>query len=102
MEDQIELSVSDTGPGIPKALQEKVFEPHFSMRENGHGFGLSVCYRIAENHHGTIEVESEVGKGAMFRILLPVNGKEDMHLQRPDSGVLAAPGIPESGSPVVA
>ncbi|MCK5118318.1 MAG: response regulator [Candidatus Latescibacteria bacterium] len=102
LEDQIELSVSDTGPGIPKALQEKVFEPHFSMRENGHGFGLSVCYRIAENHHGTIEVESEVGKGAMFRILLPVNGKEDMHLQRSDSGVLAAPGIPESGSPVVA
>ncbi|RKY69082.1 MAG: hypothetical protein DRP97_05660 [Candidatus Latescibacterota bacterium] len=91
LEDQIELSVSDTGPGIPKAIQEKVFEPHFSMRKNGHGFGLSVCYRIVENHHGTIAVESEVGKGATFRIFLPVHGKADKETQRLDSGALVAP-----------
>lgn len=82
----VELSVGDNGPGIPEAIQAKVFEPHFSMRENGHGFGLSVCYRIVEGHDGTIGVESEAGKGSTFRIRLPVYERTRVETKAFDSG----------------
>ena len=81
----------DTGPGMPKSIQKKLFDPHFTMGKNGHGLGLSVCSRIVKNHHGTIEVESEVGQGATFRIALPVNGKAGSEKQRLHSGILAVP-----------
>jgi len=90
--DWIELSVSDNGPGIPEAIQAKVFEPHFSMRKNGHGFGLSVCYRIVEGHRGTIEVESEVGKGTTFRIRLPGHEETRVETEGLDSGTVLPQG----------
>jgi signal transduction histidine kinase len=100
-EDRIDLSVRDTGPGIPKTIQKKVFDPYFTTREKGHGFGLSVSCRIVKNHHGTIEVESEVGQGATFRIALPVNGKAGSEKQRLHSGILAVPEMSGTGSPAV-
>jgi methyl-accepting chemotaxis protein len=70
----VEVSVRDTGTGIPEEEAEKIFEPFFSTKEvgKGTGLGLSICYGIIEAHGGRIEVESKVGGGSNFRVLLPV------------------------------
>jgi len=70
----IEIRVSDTGCGIPPANLQKIFDPFFSTKgPKGTGLGLAVAWGIIEKHSGRIEVESEVGKGTTFRILLPLN-----------------------------
>jgi two-component system NtrC family sensor kinase len=69
----IRLSVSDTGPGIPPDKLGKVFDPFFTTKPvgEGTGLGLTICHRIVEEHGGTIDVESEQGKGTTFVIRLP-------------------------------
>jgi len=71
----IVLSISDDGLGIPKENLDKIFEPFFTTKQvgEGTGLGLSIVYNIIEAHRGSIEVESETGKGATFRISLPVS-----------------------------
>jgi signal transduction histidine kinase len=69
---QIHIVVVDSGPGIPDDLREKVFEPTFTTKDSGHGFGLSTSYRIIENHGGHISVENHETKGAVFTIVVPV------------------------------
>jgi two-component system NtrC family sensor kinase len=69
----IEIRVSDTGCGIPSANLQKIFDPFFSTKgPKGTGLGLAVAWGIIEKHNGRIEVESEVGKGTTFRVLLPL------------------------------
>lgn len=72
----VEISVKDTGIGIPEETVEKIFEPFFSTKEvgRGTGLGLSICYGIIEAHGGRIEVESKVNEGTTFRVILPVLG----------------------------
>ena len=55
----VEIRVQDTGEGIPAEIQNKIFEPFFSTKEEGIGLGLSVAQRIVEEHQGKIRVESE-------------------------------------------
>jgi signal transduction histidine kinase len=71
---EVSIVVSDTGPGIPIHHLTKVFEPHFTTKPEGHGFGLSTSYRIATNHGGSIAVESPPGQGARFTLKLPLHG----------------------------
>jgi two-component system NtrC family sensor kinase len=70
----VEISISDTGCGISKENLEKVFDPFFTTKEvgKGTGLGLAVTYGIVDGHNGSIDVESEVGKGTMFVIRLPL------------------------------
>jgi PAS domain S-box-containing protein len=68
----ITVLLRDTGNGIPPDVQQRMFEPFFSTKESGSGIGLYVTQRIIESHHGTIEVVSEVGKGATFYVRIPV------------------------------
>jgi len=71
------LSVHDTGEGIRQELLDKIFEPFFSTKPGvGTGMGLSVAYGIAKEHGGWISVESEVGKGSLFKVYLPVSNHE--------------------------
>src|SRR3990167_436090 len=70
----VEIEFTDTGEGISKENLPKIFEPFFTTREpgKGTGLGLYMIYRILQEHHGHIDVKSEVGKGATFGITLPV------------------------------
>lgn len=67
------IEVEDNGPGIPEELQTHIFDPGYSTREQGNGYGLSICSRIATAHRGTLRVISQPGAGAVFRIDLPVD-----------------------------
>jgi signal transduction histidine kinase len=71
----VKVEVQDTGPGMSRAVLEKIFEPTFTTKPTGHGFGLSTCYRIATAHRGRIWAESEPGRGATFYLVLPVGGQ---------------------------
>jgi signal transduction histidine kinase len=71
-EHEVEVSFADTGPGISKENLSKIFQPLFTTRAKGMGFGLSMTKMIVEKHHGAIHVKSEQGKGATFTVRLPV------------------------------
>jgi signal transduction histidine kinase len=68
------LSIIDTGKGMTPDVVAKVFEPFFSTKPGGCGLGLPTTRKIIEAHRGTIEVQSEVGKGTKFTIRLPADG----------------------------
>jgi len=70
----VEISIIDTGCGIPEGNMKRIFDPFFSSKEvgKGTGLGLSVSHGIVKAHGGLIEVESQVGKGSTFRVYLPL------------------------------
>jgi two-component system, sporulation sensor kinase E len=72
---QIHISIQDEGMGISKEIIKKLGEPFFTTKESGTGLGLMVSYRIIEEHKGTIQIESEEGKGTIFHITLPLDLK---------------------------
>jgi signal transduction histidine kinase len=63
------LRVEDSGQGIPEEYRKKVFDPFFTTKEGGTGLGLSIVYSIIKEHHGSIDLESQVGKGTVFAII---------------------------------
>jgi len=70
-EDAVYLSVSDTGKGIQPEIMREIFNPFFTTKKSGTGLGLAVINKIVEDHHGTISVESTMGKGTRFIITFP-------------------------------
>ena len=72
-------SVSDTGGGIPEGIRDRIFNPFFTTRDVGQGIGmgLSISYEIVKNHDGSLLVESEIGKGSTFTVILPFTPDED-------------------------
>jgi two-component system NtrC family sensor kinase len=72
--EMVEIAIVDTGCGIAEKDLQRIFEPFFTSKGvgKGTGLGLSVSHGIVEAHHGVIKVESVVGKGSTFRVLLPI------------------------------
>ena len=70
----VEIRIADTGRGIPKEDLKNIFEPFFTTKEEGKGvgLGLSIVYGIISRHNGSIDVESEIGKGTEFKVHLPI------------------------------
>jgi two-component system sensor histidine kinase HydH len=70
--ERLRLSIIDTGPGIPPEALAKIFQPFFSTKPTGSGLGLPTTRKIIEGHHGSIDLQSELGKGTKVTIKLPV------------------------------
>ena len=68
----VQISIADTGPGVPDELKPKIFKPFFSSRVKGMGLGLSIVKGIIDSHHGTIRECGKFGTGAEFEVFLPV------------------------------
>lgn len=68
----VEVAICDTGTGIPEEDLEKVFEPLYSTKARGAGFGLAICKKIVESHGGTIILQSSLGKGTRVVVSLPI------------------------------
>ncbi|RIL01571.1 MAG: hypothetical protein DCC71_17470 [Proteobacteria bacterium] len=69
---ELVLTVGDTGPGIPEDLRERVFYPFFTTKQRGSGVGLAQAQKIVAGHGGRLDLESEKGQGATFRVRLPL------------------------------
>lgn len=86
----IEISVKDEGTGIPDDIMHRIFDPFFTTKKlgKGTGLGLSICYGIIKNHGGDITVQSEINKGSIFTVYLPMNktfyNKEALYEQGKD------------------
>lgn len=72
--DFVEISIKDNGHGISKDDINKIFDPFYTTRDSGTGLGLAITLKIIEAHKGFIQVKSEVGKGAEFKLFLPLGG----------------------------
>ncbi len=69
----VRIDVADTGPGIPEAVRQRLFEPFVTTKASGSGLGLAIAQTTIERHGGTIQVDSLPGRGTTFSILLPAN-----------------------------
>ena len=79
----VRITVRDEGPGIPKEIQTKIFDPYFTTKPTGSGLGLATSYSIVKNHDGYICVESTPGQGAAFHVYLPASeGEIEPEVQR--------------------
>jgi signal transduction histidine kinase len=70
------LAITDTGPGIPPESREKIFQLYYTTKPHGNGIGLAMTFRAVQLHGGTIEIESEAGRGTTFRLTLPLRGMD--------------------------
>jgi signal transduction histidine kinase len=95
IDEEVHISVKDTGIGITEANLPKIFEPYFTTRDTGSGLGLTLVFKIIREHRGEIRVKSKEGEGTAFFITLPIPQKErrlitfegeDHEIQTPDSG----------------
>ena len=78
--DQVGVTVSDTGIGIPEEIKDKIFEPFFTTKEvgKGMGLGLSILYGIVKEYGGEIDIESVPGQGTSFKHIFPRAGLETL------------------------
>jgi PAS domain S-box-containing protein len=79
--DDLWVSVTDTGGGIPQEQISRIFEPFFTTKKKGTGLGLMIVQRIVRAHAGRIELESHVGRGTTFRIWLPLHERRPRLLE---------------------
>jgi len=76
--EMVKITIHDNGVGIDASDLAHIFDPFFTNRDNGYGLGLSIAYNIIEMHQGTINVESEKGRGTDINIFLPVRSSKEI------------------------
>jgi signal transduction histidine kinase len=81
--DGVWFSVGDTGGGIPQEQLNRIFEPFYTTKKKGTGLGLMIVQRIIRSHRGRIDLESHVGRGTTFRVLLPLHDPKPRLLEAP-------------------
>jgi signal transduction histidine kinase len=74
---RIIICVSDSGPGVPPAMRDKIFDPFYTTRKDGYGIGLSFSRRVISDHGGTLKVDTSRWGGAEFRIEIPVEPERE-------------------------
>ena len=72
LKDRVEVTVSDSGSGIPPEQMEKIFNYYYTTKEKGVGLGLPIAHRIIEAHGGQLKIESRVGVGTKVTVMLPI------------------------------
>ncbi|KKK37112.1 hypothetical protein WQ57_15395 [Mesobacillus campisalis] len=70
--DYLSIYIKDEGPGIPQDIMKRVGRPFYTTKEKGTGLGLTICFKIIENHKGKIHITSEEGYGTTFEVILPI------------------------------
>ncbi len=75
--DEVYVQIQDQGPGIGEEHLAKIGQPFYTTKEKGTGLGLMVSYKIVDNHHGRVNVNSQIGEGTMFEIMLPFRYPEE-------------------------
>ena len=86
-DDEVWVSVGDTGGGIPQEQINRIFEPFYTTKKKGSGLGLMIVQRIVRAHNGRIELESLVGRGTIFRIWLPLHERRPRLLEERTAAV---------------
>jgi signal transduction histidine kinase len=76
------IRIQDSGPGIPASIQNEIFNPFFTTKDDGTGLGLSICFNIISEHGGCLVLDSREGQGTCFTITLPAG--EDIHGKNSD------------------
>ena len=71
------IEIRDQGAGIPKDIQDKIFNLYFTTKKTGSGIGLAMTYRVLQLHNGALEFETEQGKGTTFRLQVPLEMQAD-------------------------
>jgi hypothetical protein len=71
MAGECQVSISDSGQGIPPELQDKIFNLYFTTKEDGSGIGLAMSFRVVQLHSGTIDFVTKLGEGTTFRLRFP-------------------------------
>ncbi|MBN1409939.1 MAG: PAS domain S-box protein [Spirochaetales bacterium] len=79
----VKVTLHDIGPGIPKHVIDKIFDPYFTTKKSGTGLGLSIAYSIIKKHAGVIYAESEPGQGSSFIFYLPASSAKVMDEEQP-------------------
>jgi PAS domain S-box-containing protein len=86
------ISVLDQGIGIPNPHIARIFDPYFTTKKKGSGLGLATCYSIIKSHDGHIAVESELGKGSLFRVYLPASSSMLLKKQEARDSIIRGSG----------
>ena len=89
------LHISDEGPGIPEEIREKIFDLYYTTKSGGSGIGLAMTYRILQLHHGSVDVQSNPGRGAEFLLRIPLAATERGRRNPQPAGAQNEKGIAE-------
>ena len=83
-QEKVYIHVKDSGKGIPEEIRSKLFQPNFTTKSSGMGMGLAIVKSIVKNAGGEVYYKTEVNKGTVFTVELPLYDPDGKELQHPD------------------